>query len=184
MAPFKGVMNMAFDPYIYTKDSIIQELLLLERHIRDGSVYICGCAWDQHLPMIEGLCSEMIKFAKTDEERRFFEGLMHTARDYRIKLQYGEEEETEAGNNNPGDDKIPEHCVFVPEPIKGKEAFDPESFRTLCPECPEARCSLCPPELECATRIIVACPKGEFKRDRCQVSMEPHVVYHGKPKPD
>ena len=80
---------------------------------------------------------------------------------------------------NPGDRMILEACEFTKEPVKPKEYFDPDSFRTICPECPESRCSLCPPELACATRIITGCKQGEFFKGRCQVGTEAHVIYHG-----
>jgi len=79
--------------------------------------------------------------------------------------------------------EIPEKCKFRKELKKPKEYFDPASFRTLCPECPQARCALCPPELECATRIIIGCKKGQFKAGVCQIGTETHVIYHGQPKP-
>jgi len=104
-----------------------------------------------------------------------------------IKAYYEAEKEIEAGKlkslNNPHN-PIPEYCHFTPEVINPKEMFDPRSFRTLCPECPEARCSLCPPELRCATRIIVGCPKPYWDEEKgvCRVGMKAHVIYHGKPK--
>ena len=84
---------MSFDARRYTIDGLTKQLLLLELHIRDGSVWECGCAWDAHLPVIEGLCEEGIKFAKNEEEKQFFDRLMHLARDARLKLQYGLEGE-------------------------------------------------------------------------------------------
>lgn len=71
----------------YTVQSIINNLLLLELHIRDQSYLQCTCTWDQHLPVIEGLCSEMVKFAETPKEREFFVNVMKTAREIRLKIQ-------------------------------------------------------------------------------------------------
>lgn len=85
-------------------------------------------------------------------------------------------------NPNPGLKEVEDGCVWTEEKVHPKEYFDPESFRTLCPQCPQARCALCPPEFACATRIIVGCPKGHFKGGRCEVGTEPHVIYHGRPK--
>jgi len=68
---------------------------------------------------------------------------------------------------------------FVAEEVKPKGYFDPLSFRTLCPECPDARCAKCPPELyPIAHRVIIGCPKGNFVAGVCQVGTETHVVYH------
>ena len=78
--------------------------------------------------------------------------------------------------------KLLEKCDFTKEMVKSKEYFDPKSFRILCPECPKARCAQCPPELACATRIVIGCKKGEFVEGRCRVGTERHVIYHGKPK--
>lgn len=84
-----------------------------------------------------------------------------------------------SSGDNPGNRMILEACDFTKEPVKPKGYFDPDSFRTICPECPEQRCALCPPELACATRIITGCKEGEFIRGRCQVGTEAHVFYHG-----
>ena len=83
----------------------------------------------------------------------------------------------EIPGSNPG---IPEHCDFTKEMVKPKEYFERASFRTLCPECPKARCALCPSELACATRVIIGCKKGEFVEGKCRIGTERHVIYHGK----
>jgi hypothetical protein len=76
-------------------------------------------------------------------------------------------------------------CEWVVEVKRSGEEFEEESFRTLCPECPQMRCALCPPHMACATRIIVGCPKGYWDKERkvCLTSMKVHVIYHGRPKP-
>lgn len=88
-------------------------------------------------------------------------------------------------NPNPQLAELEAKCTWRKEEVKPKEEFEPESFRTLCPECPAARCAKCPPQLACATRVIIGCPKGQwdFETKRCRVSTETHVVYHGSPKP-
>ena len=86
-------------------------------------------------------------------------------------------------SGNPGNPEIPEHCEFAKEEVKPKEYFDPQSFRTLCPESPTRLCKDLPPELACATRIIIGCREGEFIEGRCRVGTEAHVIYHGTPKP-
>jgi len=93
--------------------------------------------------------------------------------EWRMKLGPLPEEELTAGNP-----EIPPECKFWKEEKKPKEYFDPKSFRTLCPECPAARCANCPPELACATRIIIGCKAGEFEAGRCKVGTETHVIYH------
>ena len=84
--------------------------------------------------------------------------------------------------SNPGNPEIPEYCEFTKEEVKPKEYFDPKSFRTLCPESPTRLCKDLPPELACATRIIIGCEEGKFVEGRCQVGPEAHVIYHGLPK--
>jgi len=96
-----------------------------------------------------------------------------------------EEHPTNLHITNPDNPEIPEYCRFEEEKVKPKEYFHPESFRTLCPECPESRCAECPPELACATRIIIGCKKEEWdeRTKRCKIGTETHVIYHGVPKP-
>ncbi len=84
---------------------------------------------------------------------------------------------SKGSHDNPAE--IPERCEFTKESVKPKGYFDPDSFRTICPECPDSRCANCPPELTCATRIIIGCKEGEFVKGRCQVGTEAHVIYHG-----
>ena len=124
------------------------------------------------------------------------EDTLTVLRDLRHKIMEGSEKRFEAleevgremkyhsnpkVGGNPGNPEIPEHCEFTKEPVKPKKYFDKDSFRTICPECPESRCSLCPPELACATRIITGCKKGEFVKGECRIGTEAHVIYHGKP---
>lgn len=84
--------------------------------------------------------------------------------------------------HNPGSE-IPEYCEFTHEEVKPKEYFDKASFRTLCPESPTRLCKDLPPELACATRIIIGCEQGQFLEGKCQVGTETHTIYHGMPKP-
>ena len=88
-------------------------------------------------------------------------------------------------NPNPSLSEEEEKCTWIVEVKRPREEFEEESFRTLCPECPQARCALCPPEKVCATRIIVGCPKGYWDRERkvCLTSTQVHAIYHGSPKP-
>lgn len=199
----------SFNAIEYTRSALIEELALLERHMRDGTAYICGCAFDSHLPMIAGLSSEGIKFAEDEKERRWYEALrdwsherikdleaedgykaellMKEARERRLELRYKAwEGEKLSGNPDSIYPQIEEQmgCIFEEEKEKPKGYFDPRSFRTLCPECPEARCSLCPEELACATRVIIGCKKGEYDaaKDECRIGTETHVVAHGESK--
>ena len=82
-------------------------------------------------------------------------------------------------SSNPNNPEIPPYCEFVKEEVKPKGYFDKRSFRTICPESPTRLCKDLPPELACATRIIIGCRKGEFIKGRCRVGTEGHVIYHG-----
>lgn len=80
---------------------------------------------------------------------------------------------------NPAPNPLFGECKFKREEIKPLKYFHPESFRILCPECPKARCVLCPPELKCATRILIGCKNGEWdeKAERCRIGTETHSIY-------
>ena len=193
-----------FDALPYTREALVEELALLERHMRDGTAQICGCAFDSHLPLIAGLSSEGIKFAESDEERKYYEDLRDWAharlddlatekgypaeklikesRERRLRVRY---KEWDGEMDNPKYKHFPElakRCTFRIEKHQPKEYFDPKSFRTLCPGCPGARCSECPPELECSTRIVIGCKKGEFVSGKCRTKTEIHNIFHGSPK--
>jgi hypothetical protein len=128
--------------------------------------------------------------ASYDEIRRYehiLEDYLTVLREARKKL---EPHRGCSGIVNPGENPNPQlaeleaQCSWVKEERKPSDYFHPESFRTLCPECPQARCALCPPEKACATRIVIGCPKGYWdeKTQRCLTSTEVHVIYHGRPK--
>ncbi len=132
---------------------------------------------------------EVEDFIRVYQLEHKVEDVLTVARDLRHKIMEGSEERFEAlaeagllekvDEGNPGNPEIPERCEFVKESVKPKGYFDPDSFRTICPECPEGRCANCPPELACATRIVIGCKEGEFVKGRCQVGTEAHVIYHG-----
>jgi len=73
----------------YTFNALIEELFLVERHIRDNSWRICDCTPSKHLPGIAGLASEGYGFAEDLNERRFMECLMGQARLYKAMIEDG-----------------------------------------------------------------------------------------------
>jgi hypothetical protein len=119
----------------------------------------------------------------TEEEHKELESL----RFQRKSLEFGGCEGIVKPTENPNPSLSEEEakCEWVVEVKRPREEFEEESFRTLCPECPQMRCALCSPEKACATRIVVGCPKGYWDRERkvCLTSTQAHVIYHGKPKP-
>lgn len=188
-----------FDALEYTRSALIEELNLLERHMRDGTAFICGCAFDSHLPMIAGLASEGVKFAKRADETDFYgdlrdwaharlksledvkglpaETLIRESRERRLAIRNGIWGEEMSGElieiaHSP-------RCQFVTEVLKAKGSFDPHSFRTICPECPEGDCKLCP-AAECSARLVIGCPKGHFVDGRCQIGTEAQKILRPK----
>ena len=128
--------------------------------------------------------------AKYDQIRKY----EHILEDYLTVLRMKRKELEHGGCSgivNPGENPNPElasielECHFTEEKKKPAEYFHPESFRTLCPECPQQRCALCPPEKACATRIIIGCRKDLWDEEKkiCRGPTEVHVILHGSPKP-
>jgi len=73
----------------YTLNSLIEELTLVERHIRDGSWLRCNCNPEKHLPLIAGLASEGYGFTKNKAEKEFMRCLRDSARITREKMEKG-----------------------------------------------------------------------------------------------
>ena len=74
----------------YTFHALVEQLALMELHIRDGSWKLCSCNPEKHLPVVAGLASEGFGFAETDDERHFMECLMSQARVFKAKIKSGE----------------------------------------------------------------------------------------------
>jgi len=127
---------------------------------------------------------EVEDFIRAYELEHKVEDVLTVLRDLRHKIMEGSGKRFEAleAIENPGNPGIgiPKQCEFKKEPVKPKQYFDRDSFRTICPECPEGRCALCPPELACVTRIVIGCKEGEFVAGRCARGTEAHVIYHAK----
>jgi len=166
-----------------------------EGYYRDPQ-FCLECAWN-HMRDSEHHLDDWLKYAKDPAQKQKAEELRTKQREirkqvdeWRLKLKGTTQTEECVGCSgivNP-EDLNPEElekCTFKEEKVKPKEYFHPGSFRTLCPSCPETRCSLCPPELACASRIIIGCAAGKWDAaaKKCKVSTEPHRVIHGKPKP-
>lgn len=153
----------------FERGELLTNLTLLEDHAQK---FPCPWCMEKHTSKIIGYAEEI---AMGGEDTEVMTELAEQAREWRRTIQGAKEHSHET---NP----IPERCKFKVESVKPKGYFDASSFRTLCPECPEARCSKCPPEKECATRIIIGCKKGKFSAGKCTVGTEAHVIYHGYPK--
>lgn len=77
-----------FDGHDYTERSTLEELLLIERHARDGSAVTAGCACiqEKHLLTLAGLASEMPTLSKDENERKFYMKLAEEARSLREQI--------------------------------------------------------------------------------------------------
>jgi len=159
-------------------DCQVKHAVDLKAHVEPGTP-----RYEEVAKIVEGIRrdltmspEQMREYEKIREIEHKLEDYLRVVRDARHELQQKTVPE-ELREPNP---RIPEKCRFEKEVKLPKEHFDPKSFRTLCPECPQARCSLCPPELACATRVIIGCRKGEFVEGKCRVGTETHVIFHGK----
>jgi hypothetical protein len=76
---------MSFDGLKYTRESLAEELALVERHATDGSAFQagCSCIQEKHLLMIQGLAREGKTLATNEEEKEFYDLLGEAARELR-----------------------------------------------------------------------------------------------------
>lgn len=85
-----GVLHANFPgDHDYTLHSLVEELTLVERHIRDGSYKSCSCNPSKHLPLIAGLASEGVGFSEGSKEKQFMEELRNKARIFRELIEQG-----------------------------------------------------------------------------------------------
>ena len=64
----------------YTLNAIVEELTLMERHLRDGSWHLCTCNPEKHLPLLAGLASEGFGFTTDSDEKEFMRQLRDRSR--------------------------------------------------------------------------------------------------------
>lgn len=84
--PKRLIQNFPSDR-VYTHQALVEELFLVERHIRDNSWRLCDCTPSKHLPGIAGLASEGYGFAEEKGERGFMECLMNQARLFKSQIE-------------------------------------------------------------------------------------------------
>ena len=77
-----------FDGHNYTERSVLEELLLIERHARDGSATEAGCACieEKHLLTLAGLASEMPTLTTNQAEKEYYLSLAQLARAKREEI--------------------------------------------------------------------------------------------------
>lgn len=85
-------MPESFDDYEYTRESILKQLVLSELHSKDGSAVDagCGCIEGKHTLALEGLCEEMVGFAKSEAEKQFYSWLGEVMRTARRKIEFAD----------------------------------------------------------------------------------------------
>lgn len=158
-------------------DCQVKHAVDLKAHVEKGTE-----RYENVAKLVEDIRKDLAMNPQQMQEYEKIRSVEHKLEDYQAILREARHElqEKTSPQELMGSNPISEKCKFEKEIKNPKEAFDPGSFRTLCPECPNARCAQCPPELECATRIIIGCRKGEFKEGLCKVGTQTHVVYHGE----
>ncbi len=77
-----------FDGLDYTRETLLEELSLMERHARDGSAFEAGCSCieEKHLLLIAGLASEGVTLAKDQAEKEYYMWLAEEARALRQQI--------------------------------------------------------------------------------------------------
>ena len=83
---------MEFNVLDYTRNALLEELALVERHARDGSAVDAGCACieEKHLLNISGLASEGVTLATNTHEKDFYLWLAGYARELRQQILEGD----------------------------------------------------------------------------------------------
>ena len=113
-------LSETFNDYDYTRDAIIKQLGLIELHGKDGSAVDAGCQCinTKHTYMLEGLSEEMVGFAKSEAEKKFYMDLSAYARDLRRKIDAEDW-------GNPG------HREYLPFHLTECEKANPEVKKKL-----------------------------------------------------
>lgn len=97
--PLPRIVSQNFpDDRVYTLNSLVEELALMERHLRDGSWTLCSCNPEKHLPLVSGLASEGFGFTDDQDEKEFMRLIRDRARIWRAKIQDGKFDKEDADN--------------------------------------------------------------------------------------
>ena len=99
LEPLSPIQQTNFpDDRVYTLNSLVEELALMERHLRDGSWVLCSCNPEKHLPLVSGLASEGFGFTDDQDEKEFMRLIRDRARIWRTKIQDGKFDKEDADN--------------------------------------------------------------------------------------
>ena len=72
----------------YTRDGLIEELRLIQRHASDGSAFMgCKCIQKKHLAIVAGQASEGVALAPGQKEKEFYAWLSPWARKTRDHVE-------------------------------------------------------------------------------------------------
>lgn len=102
-----------FDGLDYTRQAILEELALIERHARDGSAVEagCGCIEEKHLLNLAGLASEGVTLATEKKEKEYYMGLASLARELRREVLDQEFNRFSSHGNPVSRAKILRECI-------------------------------------------------------------------------
>jgi len=81
-----------FDGLDYTRNAILEELSLIERHARDGSAITAGCSCieEKHLLVLSGLASEGVTLVTDQDEKDYYIDLAERMRAERQRVLQGD----------------------------------------------------------------------------------------------
>ena len=107
-------MVKEFDGLEYTRESLLEELSLIERHARDGSAYEAGCSCieEKHLLLVSGLASEGVTLAKDLDEKIYYMNLADLARAKRLEILNAEWKTPEKHEASFACEKKIEKCIL------------------------------------------------------------------------
>lgn len=149
-----------FDDRLYTEDSVIKQLALVELHSKDGSALDAGCSCieGKHLFIIEGLCEEGKGFALSEKEKGFYDQLGALARSVRRSMEatdYDMHKALHEAGLNPGS------RLYLPHGLTAAEASSHTLRRKLssCVEAAEIKCCGRPTKHyeECSCNPVAVC---------------------------
>jgi len=97
LEPLAPIQSVNFpDDKMYTLNALVEELALMERHLRDGSWVLCSCNPEKHLPLVSGLASEGFGFTDDKDEKEFMRLIRDRARIWKAQIQEGKFDKEDA----------------------------------------------------------------------------------------
>jgi len=144
-----------FDPLVYTRESLAEELGLIERHATDGSAFKagCSCIQEKHLLMVSGLTREGVTLASVEKEKEFYGKLGDAARELRKTIV---DHEFQWPSNPLGPRK------YQPHGLTEEEKDDPELLKLRSKCIHDVEKSACPSDFQgdyslCSANPVAVC---------------------------